>query len=106
VLALADRGPAPLDRVLAAEEARQVKRLLDELRFDRDRQLLLRFYVSDDSKEELCADLGVEPERFHQVLFRARERLRELWERAEKRQRFFAGEQRIVGRIGGEPAQD
>jgi RNA polymerase sigma-70 factor (ECF subfamily) len=104
--ALADRGPAPLDRVLAGEEARQVRRLLDELRFERDRQLLLRFYVSDDSKEQICADLGVEPERFHQVLFRARERLRELWERAEKRQRFFAGAQRIVGRIGGEPARD
>jgi len=103
---LADRGPVPLDRVLVDEEARQVRRLLDELRFERDRQLLLRFYVSDDSKEEICADLEIEPERFHQVLFRARERLRELWERAEKRQRFFAGAQRIVGRIGGEPAQD
>ena len=102
---LADRGPAPLDRVLAGEEARQVRRLLDELRYDRDRQLLLRFYVSDDSKEEICADLGVEPERFHQVLFRARERLRELWDRAEKRQRFFAGAQRIVGRTGGDPAR-
>jgi RNA polymerase sigma-70 factor (ECF subfamily) len=104
--ALTDRGPVPLDRVLADEEARQVRRLLDELRFDRDRQLLLRFYVSDDSKEQICADLEIEPERFHQVLFRARERLRELWERAEKRQRFFAGAQRIVGRIGGEPARD
>jgi RNA polymerase sigma-70 factor, ECF subfamily len=104
--ALADRGPAPLDRVLADEEARQVRRLLDELRFDRDRQLLLRFYVSDDSKEQICADLEIEPERFHQVLFRARERLRELWDRAEKRQRFFAGAQRIVGRIGGDPARD
>ncbi|MFL6260250.1 MAG: RNA polymerase sigma factor [Thermoanaerobaculia bacterium] len=68
---LADRGPAPLDRFLADEEARQVRRLLDELRFDRDRQLLFRFYLSDDGKEEICADLGVEPERFHQVLFRA-----------------------------------
>ncbi len=102
----ADRGPAPLDRFLAEEEARQVRRLLDELRFDRDRQLLLRFYVSDDSREEICAALEIEPERFHQVLFRARERLRELWDRAEKRQRFFAGAQRIVGRIGGEPARD
>ncbi|HEY0514233.1 MAG TPA: sigma-70 family RNA polymerase sigma factor [Thermoanaerobaculia bacterium] len=102
--ALADRGPAPLDRVLADEETRQVRRLLDELRFDRDRQLLFRFYLSDEGKEEICADLEIEPERFHQVLFRARERLRELWERAEKRQRFFAGAQRIAGRIGGDPA--
>src|SRR3954452_17163052 len=41
--ALADRGPAPLDRIVADEEARQVRRLLDELLFNRDRQLLLRF---------------------------------------------------------------
>jgi len=105
-LALADRGPAPLDRVLADEEARQVRRLLDELRYDRDRQLLFRFYLSDDSKEEICADLEIEPERFHQIVHRARERLRELWDRAEKRQRFFSGAQRIVGRIGGGPSQD
>jgi RNA polymerase sigma-70 factor (ECF subfamily) len=105
VTRLADRGPAPLDRVLAGEEARQVQRLLDELRYDRDRQVLLRFYLSDHSKEEICADLGIEPEHFNQIIFRARERLRELWERAEKRQRFFAGAQRIVGRIGGDPAR-
>jgi RNA polymerase sigma-70 factor (ECF subfamily) len=105
VTLLADRGPAPLDKVLAGEEARQVQRLLDELRFDRDRQVLLRFYLSDQSKEEICADLEIEPEHFNQVIFRARERLRELWEREEKRQRFFAGAQRIVGRIGGDPAR-
>jgi RNA polymerase sigma-70 factor (ECF subfamily) len=101
---IADRAPAPLDRVLAEEEARQVRRLLDELRYDRDRQLLFRFYLSDDAKEEICAELAIEPERFHQVLFRARERLRELWERAEKRQRFFTGAQKIVGRIGADPS--
>jgi len=103
--AIPDRAPAPLDKVLAGEEARQVQRLLGELRYDRDRQVLFRFYLSDESKEEVCADLGIEPEHFNQVIFRARERLRELWERAEKRQRFFAGAQRIVGRIGGDPAR-
>lgn len=100
---LPDRGPAPIDKVVAGEEARQVQRLLSELRFDRDRQLLLRFYLSDDSKEAICAALEIEPERFNVILFRARERLRELWERAEKRQRFFAGANRIIGRIGGDP---
>ena len=105
VTLLADRGPVPLDKVLAGEEARQVQRLLGELRYDRDRQVLFRFYLSDQSREEICADLEIEPGHFNQVIFRARERLRELWERAEKRQRFFAGAQRIVGRIGGDPAR-
>lgn len=102
---LLDRGPDPADRLLAREEARQVQRLLTELRFERDRQLLLRFYLSEDTKEEICADLEIEPERFNQVLFRARERLRELWERAEKRQRFFSGAKRWVGRTAGDPAR-
>ncbi len=96
-------GHAALDRVLAEEEARQVRRLLGELRFDRDRQVLLRFYLADASREEICAELGIEPERFNQVVHRARERLRELWERAEKRGRFFSGVRGIVGRIGRDP---
>jgi RNA polymerase sigma-70 factor (ECF subfamily) len=98
---LADRGPAPLEQVMAAEEAREVRRLLGELRFERDRQLLFRFYLSDDSRERICADLKIDPERFNQVLHRARERLRVIWERSEKRRRFFAGVRGIVGRPGG-----
>jgi RNA polymerase sigma-70 factor, ECF subfamily len=98
---LADRGPAPVERVMAEEEAREVRRLLGELRFERDRQLLFRFYLSDDSRERICADLEIDPERFNQVLHRARERLRELWERAEKRRRFLTGARGILGRSRG-----
>lgn len=77
-----------LDRMLQEEEARQVRKLLGELRFDRDRQLLVRFYLSDDSKHEICRDLEVDPDRFNRVLHRARVRLREVWERSEKRRRL------------------
>jgi len=101
---LADRGPTPFDRAAADEEARQVQQVLAGLRFERDRQVLIRFYLSEAGKEEICADLGIEPERFNLVLHRARERLRESWERAEKRQRFFTGVRGFVARIGGDPA--
>jgi RNA polymerase sigma-70 factor, ECF subfamily len=94
---------APYDRVAAKEEARQVQQILSELRFDRDRQLLIRFYLRDDSKEEICADLEIEPERFNLLLYRARERMREIWEKAERRSRFFSGVRRIVDTIGGDP---
>jgi RNA polymerase sigma-70 factor (ECF subfamily) len=79
---------AQLREVLREEEAREVRRLLSELRFERDRELLVRFYLGDESKEEVCRRLGVDPRHFHQVLHRARERLRELWERAEGRRRL------------------
>lgn len=85
------RTPAgQLDRVLRDEEAVRVRELLGELRFDRDRQLLVRFYLSDDSKHEICRDLEVDPGRFNRVLHRARQRLRELWERSEKRRLLFS----------------
>jgi len=80
-----------LRRVLRREEAGLVRKLLGEMRFERDRQILVRFYLSEDTKHEICADLGVEAARFKGVLHRARERLRELWERTEKRQRFAEG---------------
>jgi len=83
--------PPQLRQVLRREEAGLVRRLLREMRFERDRQILVRFYLSEDTKQEICADLGVEVERFKGVLHRARERLRELWEHAEKRQRFAEG---------------
>jgi RNA polymerase sigma-70 factor (ECF subfamily) len=103
VSSLSDHRNAALDRVLAEEETRQVRTLLGELRYERDRQLLIRFYLADDSKEEICKNLEIEPDRFNQVLHRARERLRELWERSDKRRRFFSGVRGIVGRVGREP---
>ena len=88
-----DRGQlaveAPqLRRVLRQEEARLVRKLLGEMRFERDRQLLAHFYLSDRSKQEICSELDVDPDGFKKVLFRARERLRELWDRSQKRQRL------------------
>lgn len=101
--ALPDHGPAPLERALAEEEKRHVQQLLGELRYERDRQLLIRFYLTDHGKEEICEDLEIEPDRFNQILHRARERLREIWERSEKRRKFFSGVSGFVGRSGREP---
>lgn len=82
-------GEAPqLRKLLRQEEARLVRKLLGEMRFERDRQILVDFYLSERTKEEICAELGVAPGGFKKVLFRARERLRELWQREEQRQRF------------------
>lgn len=79
---------AQLDEVLRAEEARLVRTLLAELPVARDRQLLFRYYLSGEAKEAICRDLAIDIERFHRVLHRARERLRELWRRAEKHERL------------------
>jgi RNA polymerase sigma-70 factor, ECF subfamily len=74
--------PSPLQDVLRGEEAATVRRLIGELPTDRDRELLLRFYVGEEAKEAICADLGLESLHFNRVLFRARQRFKELLERA------------------------
>jgi RNA polymerase sigma-70 factor (ECF subfamily) len=77
---LPDPRPGQLARVLEEEEARAVQGLIAELGTDRDRELLLRFYVAEEDKERICGDLGLTSLHFNRVLFRARQRFKELLE--------------------------
>jgi len=70
----------PLTRLLAAEKAGLVRRLIGELASDRDRQVLFRFYIAEEEKERICADLGLTSPELNVVLFRARQRYRKLFE--------------------------
>ncbi len=79
-------APSQLQTVLLDEEARTVRELIAELPNDRDREILLRFYVAEEEKGRICADLGLDSLHFNRVLFRARQRFRELMERFQKRQ--------------------
>jgi RNA polymerase sigma-70 factor (ECF subfamily) len=69
---------AEIDRTRWAHAAR---RILDELPTARDRELLIRFYLNDQTKAEICAALALSEEHFNRVIFRARNRLRALLER-------------------------
>lgn len=84
-------APSQLSTVLLDEEAETVRRLIRELPTDRDRQLLLRYYVSEEEKESLCADLGLDSLHFNRVLFRARQRFKEILEHHWTRNRRSAG---------------
>lgn len=81
-LELPDAAPGQLARLLKDEEIREVRRLIAELDNDRDRQILFRFYVAEEDKQRICADLSLTSLNFNRVLFRARQRLKELLERA------------------------
>jgi len=61
--------------------AQSVAALLDELPTERDRQLLIRFYLDGTDKQQLCSELGLSPKHFDRVLMRARTRLRTIIER-------------------------
>ena len=76
--------PAPdqLQELLQKEKADLVRQVLKEMPNERDIQALYRFYIADDDKEQICADLGLTSLHFNLVIHRARERFRELYKQA------------------------
>jgi RNA polymerase sigma-70 factor (ECF subfamily) len=77
---LPSREPSQLDQLLREERATLARRVLSELPSDRDRKILYRFYIEDDEKEEICADLSISTLHFNQVISRARQRYKKIWE--------------------------
>ncbi|MGB0514645.1 MAG: RNA polymerase sigma factor [Wenzhouxiangellaceae bacterium] len=73
--------PLLADQIEREELARLVRESMAELRQSRDRQLLRRFYLSEEDKAELCREYDVTPAHFDRVLYRARQRFGELLER-------------------------
>jgi RNA polymerase sigma-70 factor (ECF subfamily) len=82
-----DPAPSPQQRLLDKENAAIVRRLLAELEPRRDREILLRFFVAEHPKEEICADFDLSSLHFNRVLHRARQRLKKLLATYHKRYR-------------------
>jgi len=77
---LEDERPDAVEQLLRAEQRALVRRVLEELPVERDRELLRRYYLGQESKERLQADHGLTSLQFNRVLHRARKRFQELWE--------------------------
>jgi RNA polymerase sigma-70 factor (ECF subfamily) len=73
-------APNQLERLLQKEKAGLVWRVLREMRNKRDIQVLMRYHLAEDTKEQICADLGLTSQQFNLVLHRARERYRQLYQ--------------------------
>ena len=76
--------PAPdqLEQLLQREKADIVRQILKEMTNERDIQVLFRFYLAEHDKKQICVDLGLTSMQFNLVIHRARERYKELYERA------------------------
>jgi RNA polymerase sigma-70 factor, ECF subfamily len=82
VMLVADPAPDALEELMRKEEADLVRQILEEMPNKRDSQVLFRFYIAEDEKEQICADLGLTVLHLNLVLHRARGRYRELYEQA------------------------
>lgn len=78
ISAVIDQAPGQYDHIASNESADAVRILLKEMPRARDRDLLQRYYLYDQDKQEICAALGLSSLHFNRVLFRAKERFRKL----------------------------
>ena len=65
--------------LLQKERATIVRQVIDELKVERDREVLFRYYIAEEDKEQICADLKLSSRQFNSVRFRALNRYRELY---------------------------
>lgn len=72
------------DTVNQQQQARAVHRLLAELPQQRDRQILRLHYLAEQDKEVICKRLKLSSAHFDRVLYRAKQRLRKLYEQERK----------------------
>lgn len=73
-----DPAPSPFDELLKRERAMAVHQVIAELKIDRDRQLLLRYFIAEHDKNKICQDLHITRLQFNYVIYRAVARFKEL----------------------------
>ena len=73
-----DPSPNSLEKLQKSEQFAEIHDVMKDL-VPRYRELLLRFYINEEPKEVICADLGLTSDQFDGVLHRARKRYRTLY---------------------------
>lgn len=76
-----DPAPSQLERLLTEEKASAVRQVISELKMERDRDLLFRYFIAEQDKERICAELRLTSAQFNNVIFRAIARFKELYVR-------------------------
>ncbi|HEY3135455.1 MAG TPA: sigma-70 family RNA polymerase sigma factor [Blastocatellia bacterium] len=74
-----DPAPNQLDEILSRERALLVRRVISELNRERDREVLFRYFIAEEDKDNICRDLNLTRPQFNGVVFRAIARFKELY---------------------------
>ncbi len=76
-----ERSAGPAEESQQAATRELVRGVLQGLSSHRDREMLVRFYLDEEDKTQICESLALTGPQFDRVIFRARDRLRTLIER-------------------------
>jgi len=78
-------GDLSPEQLLENKRLRQtIKDVLSSLPQQRDRELLMKFYLSKANKDELCDEYGLTKSHFDRVIYRARQRFISSWSQNEQ----------------------
>lgn len=81
-----DPTPSPLEQLQIAEKYDEIREVIGELR-PRDKVVILRFYINEEPKGVICADLALTSAQFDRVLHRARNRFAPLYLKRKAREK-------------------
>lgn len=76
---LADSTPDQFEQLWRKERAEIVRQTLNEMTVKRDREVLFRYYIAEEDKEQICVALGLTRLQFNTIISRALKRYRELY---------------------------
>lgn len=74
-----DSQPDQFEQLWRKERAEIMRRTISELKVERDREVLFRYYIAEEDKDQVCAALGLTSQQFNSVIFRALKRYKELY---------------------------
>ncbi len=74
-----DSQPDQFEKLWRKQRAEIVRQTISELKSERDREVLFRYYIAEEGKDRICSDLGLTSLQFNSVVFRALKRYKELY---------------------------
>ena len=86
--ALTDQRMNPEATAIAQQNERIVERIMRSIS-RRDREILTRFYLLEETQEQICRQMGLSENQFRLLKSRAKARFSELGRRRLSRRRFF-----------------
>jgi len=84
VEAVVDPQEDQLERLLREHTGSAVREVIASMRHRRDRELLHAFYIQEKDKEEICDELHLSVRHFDKVLYRAKQRFKDLITRHQR----------------------
>ncbi|HTS26756.1 MAG TPA: sigma-70 family RNA polymerase sigma factor [Bryobacteraceae bacterium] len=88
-LALSDLGPNPERRVINEQNVALAMRILNSLH-KREREVLMRFYLKEQTAEQICSEMDLTETQFRLIKSRAKARFGELGKRRLALKGIFA----------------